>query len=301
MHVMHIMPLLKQNHLEHFWILLFNYKKTFFVPWGDHMNKPIRLLMITLLSIFLLSLLITNGYINKKINDYAITSTEKMFGHARLQPNQEKFITTLAAEMGITKPFLIRKGNTGALQSHGYYNAFVYFPALFNIIPISSTPFLCISEGFFEDLSPQEQRFLIGHELIHIQEGHTHYYMLAIISLLLFLFIVWWVCITKYVYRLAAYLPPFYQRAGIFLGSGFTLTACFIIHAIICNAYRRHIEWEADKTSVALLNSHQGGIQFIDRLQKEFGQASHNPYYDLLADHPSLYDRKAYFLAHKNN
>ena len=109
------------------------------------------------------------------LNDYAIQAAEEQFGSQHLAPAQEEKILSIAHEMGITEPFTIRKMNRFAIAFGGYHNAFAYFPALLHFIPLSNKPFLFISEGFFEDLTLDEQRFLIGHELTHIQENHTLY------------------------------------------------------------------------------------------------------------------------------
>lgn len=224
-------------------------------------------------------------YIRQKLDAYATQVAEERFGSLPLAPEQEKKIASIALEMGITEPITIRKMSTKAIQTFGYYNAFAYFSStIWNLIPISDKPFLFISEGFFEDLSPEEQRFIIGHELIHINERHTPFLSLSLLILLVALLIFW-----NFVRK---YLKTFFSY-GLF---------CLLcsIPTFTRFAYKRSMERVADHKSMQILKSYDGGIKLIERWEKEFHLPPHNPYFGLLSDHPSCSERKNYCLYLKN-
>lgn len=257
------------------------------------------LIIIVAITLSIIAWFITSDYCPAIINHYAISNTEQSMGSAHVKPEQEQFVRDLAREMNITKPFHIRKINPANLQTFGYYNAFIAHPIVARCIPISNHVFLYISEGFFEDLSPEEQRFLIGHELIHLREGHTQYYLLVITLGLICMFLLWFFVLRNAIQKMVYTRIPATYRKPTILGLSITALATVIcIPDILGLAYRRKIEWEADRTSVALLQSHAGGIAYIDRIQKEFNRPSHEPYFGLLADHPSLAERKTFLLAH---
>ena len=240
------------------------------------------------------------AYIAQHIEAYVSKNTQETFGNLSLEPNQEQIIKKIAHEMGIDIPFFIRKMNYKALSIFGYHNAFTYFPLLFAFIPVATTPYLFISEGFFEDLSQEEQRFLIGHELIHINEKHTQY--LNGVTLCLFL------ALLTLCYFLRRFLKAFlikyssksFQRPLIIFITCILLVLCIIIPDGIALVYRRHIERVADQKSMETLNTYDGCLKFIDRCQREFRANLHNNYFGLFSDHPSWFERKQYCLELKN-
>lgn len=227
-------------------------------------------------------------YFSHELESYALTTTQKRFGTLPLALEKEEEIRKIAEEMKVTTPFIIRTMNRDALILYGYHNAFAYFPQFLDFIPISDTAFLFISDGFFEDLSKEEQRFLIGHELTHIQEHHTQYLSLImlvtglLVGMLLFV-------IRRRTKGLASHVALF-------------LVCCTLITARNLGNlyYRRHIEKVADHESLTKLKSHDGALALIERWQKEFNLPLHNSYYGLLADHPSCHERKSYCLNLKN-
>jgi Zn-dependent protease with chaperone function len=235
-----------------------------------------------------------------ELGSYLSPIIERTFGSTSLEKEQERKIRLIAERMGVREEIVIRKMNSHALALFGYYNAFACFPTLFGFFPIKTTPFLFVSEGFFEDLSSKEQVFLIGHEMVHIKERHTIYINLILMLLVLSLLLFWLVS--------RNHLGLIVQR---YVGKRKTLTVLFLIHGIlICFflviphfvslAYRRKIEREADSKSMEILKSYDGGIMLLERWGKDFKMAEHNPYFGLLSDHPSNSERKSYCLKLKN-
>lgn len=225
---------------------------------------------------------------------------EEAYGSATLIPVYEAKILAIAKELGVTEPIVMRKMNTKTLLAFGYYNAFAAFHLLGGFLPLVDTPFLFISEGFFEDLSEQEQRFLIGHELVHIKERHTKYIQLILVLISLVLAFLWWVYARKRTEAIIARYVTESYRLPLLVCAGF-LTVCTLelIPDLMHLWYRRHIEWEADHQSLTRLHSHDGGVQLMERWMKEFKLPQSNPYWGIVADHPSCYERRAYCLAEK--
>lgn len=265
------------------------------------MNKTaiFSLLLILVIGIFYLS---TLPPIKRYLATYAQKSMEEVYGSAPLSSAHEAQVQAIAAELGITEPIIMRKMNTNALMTFGYHNAFAAFHLVGGLLPVVDTPFLFISQGFFEDLSEQEQRFLIGHELIHIKERHTKYIQLVIVLVLLALCILWGLYGRKRTEAvIATYISESYRAPSLFCAGFISICILAVIPELMHFWYRRHIEWEADHQSLALLDSHDGGVQLMDRWMKEFKLPQINPYWGLLADHPSCFERRAYCLAHKHS
>jgi Zn-dependent protease with chaperone function len=262
--------------------------------------KKLALLLIGGLSILSFVAYMKYDDIRSSLDNYASRKAQEQFGARSLAPEQEEKIASLAREMGITESITIRTMNHAALSLFGYYNAFAYFFVFLDLIPISTKPFLFISEGFFEDLTPEEQRFLIGHELIHVQERHTLYLNL-VIYLLWALLLCGAVLVRKYLVRVIKnsrltkhqrYLPA---AVSVLL-----IVASTQIPALISSAYRRHIEREADIRSLQILHSFDGCTKLLQRWQKDFNVDTHNPFFSILSDHPSCSERNAYCLALKD-
>ncbi|HEV2600848.1 MAG TPA: M48 family metalloprotease [Candidatus Babeliales bacterium] len=233
-----------------------------------------------------------------QLNEYVSQKTEKSFGALPLNTDQEEKIRAIASEIGVAQPFTIRKMNQRAMMTFGYHNAFVYFPLLFSCIPTNSSPYLFISEGFLEDLSPEEQRFLIGHEMIHIKESHTLYLNLFLYLFLALLLILSYL-LTKKIHNIAQAMHHKKYIIGAFCCiAGFT---SFFVPTLIALAYRRHIEKVADCRSLQVLKTYEGCAKIIARWEKEFNLPAHNPYFGLLSDHPSCEERKLYCLNLQNN
>jgi Zn-dependent protease with chaperone function len=233
--------------------------------------------------------LIQIPYIAQKLQSYAISSTEEVFGGRSLAQDQEQKIKDIARKLGVTQTINIRKMNSQALQQFGYHNAFAYFPHIFNIFPVGDQAFMYISEGFFEDLSPEEQDFLIGHELVHIKLGHTKY--ISVIYLILFILItlsVW------QVRKRYSFLRYWMVTIGLWLLFIWMINLGHLF-------YRRHIERMADMQSLECLGTHTGLLKIVDRWIREYKMPLHNNYYGLFSDHPSVLERKTYCLELQHN
>lgn len=248
--------------------------------------------LITLAGVYFL-LIKTVPRIKQLVDSYAIEMVAAEFGSSLLAPVQEAQILAIAQEMGINEHIIIRKMNTQALQRFGYHNAFACWALLGKVIPFSNQPFMYVSEGFLEDLSAEEQRFLIGHELIHIRDRHAMFIILAYwIAVLLLLSLTYWV--QRY-FRPRLLDTPAFLFVLIAVGVYFSLA----IPNLVSLAYRRYIEKMADCESFKLLNSHEGCLKILERWQTDFKMPQHDPYLGLLSDHPSCYDRKCYCLEHQ--
>lgn len=233
-------------------------------------------------------------YISQKIQSYAVSSTEEMFGTRSLAPAQEQKIRDIAQKLEVKRPFHVRKMNAQALKNYGYHNAFAYYPQLLSMIPLGNEAFMYISEGFFEDLSEEEQVFLISHELVHIKEEHTKSLgFLILCELILITFIVW--TLRKRIRNLVAKRIPAYY--GTFAFWGLAIGLWFAIASmgdIGIYAYMRHNERVADTQALEKLACHEGLLKITDRWQREFKMQLHNNYYGIFSDHPSCAERIAY-------
>lgn len=250
-------------------------------------------MLVSIISMYI----IYNLDIQKYVNIYKQKNID-YYGSHHISAQYEDMIYDIARKMNINESFEIRKMNHQALQLFGYYNAFAYFPQLFNCIPCSNKSFLFVSQGFFEDLTLEEQRFLIGHELIHIKEHHTKYLNL-ILYIISFLFLLAWWIITSYISKLFKRFEKNYFNHIRIVFSGIVLCICITIPRLIECAYRRHLEWQADRISLDLLDTYNGGIRLMDRWQEEFKVPLHNTD-GLFADHPSCFERKMYCINLKN-
>ncbi|MFI5333275.1 MAG: M48 family metallopeptidase [Candidatus Babeliales bacterium] len=265
------------------------------------MNKAtiLSLFFILVIGITYLS---TLPPIKRYLVTYAQKSMEEAYGSVPLSPVHEVKVQAIAKELGVIESIVMRKMNTNALKAFGYYNAIAASHVFLGILPLVDTPFLFVSEGFFEDLSEREQRFLIGHELIHIKERHTKYIQLVMVLVSLALCILWWLYARKRTEAvIAIYIPESYRLLTLFCAGFISICMLEVIPDLMQLWYRRHIEWRADHQSLALLNSHDGGVQLMERWMKEFKIPQINPYWGLLSDHPSCHERRAYCLAQKHS
>lgn len=237
----------------------------------------------------------------RPLAQYAQNSMEEYYGSSAISPIYEDKITEIAKSMGITQPIIIRKMNTNALLTMGYYNAFATFHLFCSYFPLIDTPFLFISEGFFEDLPEEEQRFLIGHELTHIKGHHTRYLNLcAALFFITFLVFLRFFFKNRYLSPLmSAYIPAHYHSLTRRLLNVCGIWLCFLTTYIGICTYRKHIEWQADTYSLAHLQSHEGGIKLMERWQRDYYMAAVNPCWGLFSDHPTCFERRTYFIEHK--
>lgn len=263
--------------------------------------KMNRKLLIIFIFFMVVGLFFARETIRMYLNEYAVRVTQEQFGSRSLEPEQEEKIRRIVDEVKITESIIIRKMNHQALCTIGYHNAFAYFPQFLNCIPLSNQPFLFFSEGFFEDLSPEEQQFLIGHELTHVKEHHFQYLNLMwLFGVILLLLIVWWLkrnWLTSFIGNRVPFNYQFYAMVGcVSLLSYMSL----VIPNLCSMAYRRHSEWVADETSLNMLNSHDGALKLFERWQKDFKMPDHYPFYGLFATHPDIKERKTHCLNLKN-
>ncbi len=228
-------------------------------------------------------------FIATKLQQYVADSAQKNFGNQPVAEQHEHKIRSIADQMGMQQPFTIRKMNAHSTQALGYYNAFALQPLLFNCIPVGQAPFLFISEGFFEDLSHQEQEFVIGHELIHIERAHVRYFNLIVYFLYIVTIALWWL-MRRSIRSVSGKRFWLYPIISLIL-----IECCSIPIDLAGYAYKRSIEREADSTSLALLKSYDGGLALIKRWQKEFKMPLHNNWCGLFSDHPSCQERITYF------
>ncbi len=221
------------------------------------------------------------------LDNYGVKQVEEFLGSKPLKPEYEAMVVALAQEMGITEHIVIRKMNATAMQMLGYHNAFVIFPTVVSIVPISNQPMLYVSEGMFEDLTYPEQRFLIGHELIHARDRHL---LFAVLIKMIITFLLLGLAYLIFVYLQKRYrISAFVQ--GMLIAS--LLAISFGGPYLGFMAYRRHIEQIADTDSLKLLNSYEGFFALNKRWQREFCLPKHNnDFCGLLADHPSCHERE---------
>lgn len=239
-------------------------------------------------------------FLKKQLDQYAVRAAQEKFGAMPLAPELEEKIKVIACQMGVDEPIIIRKMNYNALRTFGYNNAFVYFYSLFNIIPISSQPFLFVSESFFEELSPEEQVFIIGHEIIHVKERHTLYLNFFFYLSYLMLFLLGLIFIKNIELIVPSFLKKKYQGSFTSFITCLLLVGLVLVPIFIKNGYRRHIEWVADSQSMEILQSHDGGLKLLERWQKKYNLSAHNnDFLGLFADHPSCYERTQYCLEYK--
>jgi Zn-dependent protease with chaperone function len=228
-------------------------------------------------------------FVSQKIQSYAISSTEELFGSQLLLPVHEKKVREIAQKLGITHTIHIRKMNAQILQHLGYHNAFAYFPHFLNIFPLGDQAFMYISEGFFEDLNSEEQDFLIGHELVHIKQEHTKY--APVICFVLFILMTLGVWLLR---KNFAVLHYWMASIGLWLALMWIINVGHLF-------YRRHIEREADIHSLERLETHNGMLKIIERWMREYKTPLHHNYYGMFSDHPSIWQRRTYCLDSQQN
>lgn len=258
---------------------------------------PVSVYVSIMLLFATAGIIINRDFLEKQALADIVKITQEQFGSLPLAPEQERFIRDIAAEIGLEKKLVIRKMNPRALASFGYHNAFAYNPQTPYFLPIESTSFLFVSEGFFEDLSPEEQRFLIGHELIHIKHGHLHYFHLGLILFFALFLIFLWQPAKYIMVIMRKRFPLFYSKYIPWVTTALLVGICVASTSLVALAYRRYIEREADCVSMQLLNSHAGCLLLTERWHKECKIALHNPYFGITADHPSCAERQTYCLA----
>ncbi len=233
-------------------------------------------------------------YLFEQLNSYLLSTVEQTWGSQKVAPEHEAKIRALAHEMGINAAIDVRKLNCNALQRVGYHNAAAVLPTVLGYWPSAHPAYLYISEGFFEDLPLEEQRFVLGHELIHIREQHTRYallfYLLAVFAILLFVY-----CMRKYIMaKIRRHMPASAVKWTAIATFWLMVNGLSLVPFLLLFAYYRRIEKDADLISVEILQSSDGGLKLLHRWEREFSIARHNPYGGWIADHPSVHERREY-------
>ena len=143
------------------------------------MNKYTIISISSFFSLFFLGIYFY-GPISTYLQEQALENLYTELGNLPIDNKLKEKIDLLAQEIGVTSPLIVNKMNCNATQLLGYHNCFITYPrSCLNIITFNK-PHMFISEGFFENLSVDEQRFILGHELIHVREGHHGRYFTLI-------------------------------------------------------------------------------------------------------------------------
>lgn len=224
---------------------------------------------------------------------YAEKGLEESKGSTLLDQKYEEEIRSIAKEVGLTTPFHIRRMNRRALLTWGYHNAFVQYATFFGI-PVG-VPYLFASQGLFEDISPEERRFLIGHELMHIKLGHIPSALTLSYVLNLFLALIFLILFFNFGNNNLKSLGSRKYLNFKFISPKTLLFLVLVIASdAISIAYRRYNEWDADCNSVKCLASADGGLRLINRWQIEFNLPEHNSWCGIFSSHPSCAERRKY-------
>ncbi len=167
-------------------------------------------------------------------------------GYTRASEENEQFIRNIQHEMGMDSwNIATRRLSNYAMRLVGRENTFVI-----------STPglhYLFISQDWFDSLSQQERRFLIGHELSHLQKYHT-------------------------LKRIGAGIVLSYTTgllSDLLTSDSSPETKTMInrlttVGTLIATAYlSRCQEKEADLNAARSLHAAAGGISLFDRFQRE--------------------------------
>ncbi len=234
------------------------------------------------LSIFTLSLSALPS--TKPITDYLVQG----YGTQPLAKDQREFVESIMQEMGIRKPIDMRMANWRAKAIWGRNNAIAIYDR-----------YLFISDSFFDELTKEEQRFLIGHELSHIKFYHNSKQLSIWILLLILVFFLYG--------KINKILRPPISRRIIRIPVGlFCLWMLLIGRQMISATLSRVCERQADMESVRCLDCPKGGIKFIERLE----QVNHivprkNQFQKVMAPwiatHPSNQERIDYLNDYKTN
>jgi len=233
------------------------------------------------------------------MQNYATECLYESCGNLPISKDIEEKINNIAKEIDLHESIVIRKMNVQAMKAFGYHNAFACYPQLLLGCITFNKPHVFISEGFIEDLSPEEQRFIIGHELVHIKKHHILYLVLIMALIELAFLGFWWLIMVKHIKQLALGFNVKYQKKILYTFLSISLFFCLFVPRLIELAYKRHIEREADTQTLQKLKCHEGALKIIDRWLKEFKIPLNNNYYGILSDHPSALERKNYCLKYK--
>ncbi|MGA9530305.1 MAG: M48 family metalloprotease [Candidatus Babeliales bacterium] len=196
-----------------------------------------------------------------------------------LEKKYEDEIRSIAREMGISEHFIIRKMNHKELLLYGYHNAVISLPVLFGFIPIGKTLCLCINEEFYKSLSDEEKRFLIGHEMVHIEKKDP-VYKLCGLGALIFSNLLSNLAVNFFMMK--KIVPEEYCISPIIIGF---VIGIFSVETFLF--YSRHIESRADILCLQKLQAYAGCLALLERWNKDYGLPDETPFWGLLSSHPS--------------
>ena len=234
--------------------------------------------------------------IKKGMESYALSCLYESHGNMSLSSAIESSVDAIVKKMDLSEEVSICKMNVNLMRRLGYHNACACYPSLLCGFIIFNKPHFFISEGFFEDLSIEEQNFIIGHELAHIREHHLLYLPILILLVTLMFLIFWWFVVRRYIRKLASKFDIKYYKKIAYTLLVISFCCCLFLSDLIELAYRRHIERYADSKALHMIKCHEGALKVIDRWSKESGVPLNNDYYGIFCDHPSSAERIEYCL-----
>ena len=266
---------------------------------GVFMNKLIYIVCAVAIMFFSISI-VTFTPLKNIMENYAVSNLYETFGEMPISPCIEEKITHIAQKMGLNEKIITCKMNVQIMQKWGYCNALTCYPFLLFGLIVFNKPHLFISEGFFEDLLPEEQLFIIGHELAHIQQHHLLYFMLFMSLIELLFLVLWWFVLVRYIKKFVTRFSRSYQKKSLYLISAISLFLCLFIPGLIELACKRQYEREADKMALQMLKCHDGALSMIERWCNDFAAPLTYNYGGIFLDHPSFLERKNYCLKYKH-
>ncbi len=196
-------------------------------------------------------------------------------GFADVSPETKQIIDGVLAEMALEKTVYVKQMSTFLKERIGNQNAFATANTLF------------IDEEWFNSLSSQEQRALIGHEAVHIKNKDVLRGPLATFASSL-------VAVTG-INICSKRISNKYACLG-------TQSGLFGLAFLTVKAFQRYQEKQADCQSIKQLHCHKGAIALNKRLLGGAVQPEPDSYLSKfttwvaqqLSSHPSLQERISY-------
>lgn len=216
-------------------------------------------------------------------------------GELPLDPEMEALVKEVIAELNIPggDQIRIRRMSRLSMLSMGKKNAFV--------VDIPGLPkYMFISEKFFRKLTKDEQRAIIGHELMHLKYRHVPKKIAFALG--------GGITIIIGAYIAYKWLAESYKGTSIDQTTTNIFNEClfgvFGIFGLSRAALSRLYEYQADEEAVKALGSYDGAISAFEKLKKYedkivyelpevIQQAINNPMNKVFATHPPTADRIA--------
>lgn len=203
--------------------------------------------------------------------------TQKLYGVDNISEKNETNIRKIAEQMGISQNFTIKQMFRGFSGKNKDIYAFTFGRHIF------------INEKLFERLSPEQQRFVIGHELSHLVEEHSYKRVVhataysALVGIDFF---------SLYFHRKRFKNVDSKLKKLLIVASAASVWLVNLVlkdYLLALNSVLMHNqEFEADALAVKKLKVQDGGLSFFDLLmqKRESDLSSHS--------HPSISERKQY-------